>query len=124
MKKKVFTGSGVAIITPFTETGVNYDELGKMLDYHLENKTDAIVICGTTGEASTLSHAEHLQAIKYTVDKVAKRVPVIAGTSTVISFLFWHPLKRNTVNKQIDNIALFKFIFRHFLLIFIIIIFA
>ncbi len=82
MKKKVFTGSGVAIITPFTENGVNYDELGKMLDYHIENKTDAIVICGTTGEASTMPDKEHCDAIKYTVERVAGRIPVIAGTGS------------------------------------------
>lgn len=82
MKKKVFTGSGVAIITPFTESGVNYDELGKMLEYHIENKTDAIVICGTTGEASTMPDEEHCAAIRYAVEKVAGRIPVIAGTGS------------------------------------------
>jgi len=82
VKKKVFTGSGVAIITPFTESGVNYDELGKMLEYHIENKTDAIVICGTTGEASTMPDEEHCAAIRYAVEKVAGRIPVIAGTGS------------------------------------------
>lgn len=82
MKKTVFTGSGVAIITPFTKEGVNYDELGKMLEYHIANKTDAVIICGTTGEASTMPDEEHCAAIKYTVDKVAGRIPVIAGTGS------------------------------------------
>ena len=82
MKKTVFTGSGVAIITPFTEDGVNYPELGKMIEYHIENGTDAIIICGTTGEASTMPDEEHCAAIKYTVDKVDGRIPVIAGTGS------------------------------------------
>ncbi len=82
MKKTVFKGSGVAIITPFTETGVNFDELGKMLDYHIENGTDAIIICGTTGEASTMPDEEHCATIKYAVDHIAGRIPVIAGTGS------------------------------------------
>lgn len=82
MKKTVFTGSGVAIITPFTENGVNYDELGRLLEYHVENGTDAVIICGTTGEASTMPDEEHCAAIKYTVDKIAGRIPVIAGTGS------------------------------------------
>ena len=65
MKKTVFKGSAVAIITPFTENGVNFDELGRLIEYHIENSTDAIVICGTTGEASTLSHEEHIEDKKY-----------------------------------------------------------
>ncbi|MBE7051080.1 MAG: 4-hydroxy-tetrahydrodipicolinate synthase [Ruminococcaceae bacterium] len=82
MKKTVFTGSGVAIITPFTENGVNYDELGRMLDYHIENGTDSIIICGTTGEASTMPDEEHCATIKYAVDRVAGKIPVIAGTGS------------------------------------------
>jgi len=82
VKKTVFTGSGVAIITPFTENGVNYDELGRLLEYHVENGTDAVIICGTTGEASTMPDEEHCAAIKYTVDKIAGRIPVIAGTGS------------------------------------------
>jgi len=82
LKKTVFTGSGVAIITPFTEEGVNYNELGRLIEYYIENKTDAIIICGTTGEASTMPDEEHCAAIKYTVDKVAGRIPVIAGTGS------------------------------------------
>jgi dihydrodipicolinate synthase len=79
----VFTGSGVAIITPMNEDlSVNYEKLGELLEEQIEGGTDAIIICGTTGEASTLSEEEHLQVIKYTVDKVAKRIPVIAGTGS------------------------------------------
>ncbi len=82
MKKTVFKGSGVALITPFTENGVDYDELARMLEYHVENKTDAIVICGTTGEASTMPDEEHCAVIKFSVDKIAGRIPVIAGTGS------------------------------------------
>lgn len=78
----IFKGSGVAIITPFNETGVDFDKLGELIDWQINNKTDAIIICGTTGEASTMTEAEKKEAIKYTVDKVNKRVPVIAGTGT------------------------------------------
>ncbi len=79
----VFTGAGVAIITPMTATGeVNYPKLGEILEYQIANGTDAIIICGTTGEASALSHEEHLEAIRYTVEKVAGRIPVIAGTGS------------------------------------------
>ena len=79
----IFKGAGVAIVTPMFENGeVNYDTLGELLDNQIENSTDAIIICGTTGEAATLSHEEHLDVIKYAVDKVAKRVPVIAGTGS------------------------------------------
>lgn len=79
----IFKGAGVAIVTPFNENmEVNYDKLGELLDYQIANGTDSIVICGTTGEASTLTHEEHLECIRYTVDKVNKRVPVIAGTGS------------------------------------------
>lgn len=77
-----FTGSGVAIITPFNGNETNYDELGKLIEFHIANKTDAIIICGTTGEASTMPDAEHLAAIKFTVEKTAGRIPVIAGTGS------------------------------------------
>lgn len=77
-----FTGSGVAIVTPFDGLKTNYDELGRLIEYHISNKTDSIIICGTTGEASTMPDAEHLAAIEYTVKKVNKRIPVIAGTGS------------------------------------------
>ncbi len=79
----IFTGAGVAIVTPMTETGeVNYPKLHELLEYQIANGTDSIIICGTTGEASTLSHEEHLEAIRFTVEKVAHRVPVVAGTGS------------------------------------------
>jgi len=79
----VFTGAGVAIVTPMTKTGeVNYPKLEEILEYQIANGTDSIIICGTTGEASTLTHEEHLEAIRFTVEKVAKRIPVIAGTGS------------------------------------------
>ena len=77
----IFKGAGVAIITPMHEDGsVNYEKLEEILEFQIANSTDAIIICGTTGESSTMTHGEHLKTIKFTVDKVAKRVPVIAGT--------------------------------------------
>ncbi len=81
-KNPIFTGSGVALITPFNEKGVDYDALGKLIDFQLANKTDAIIICGTTGEASTMPDAEHIATIEYTVDRVAGKIPVIAGTGS------------------------------------------
>lgn len=77
-----FTGSGVAIITPFDGNTTNYDELGSLIEMHIANGTDAIIICGTTGEASTMPDSEHLAAIEYTVKKVNGRIPVIAGTGS------------------------------------------
>ena len=82
MKKTLFTGSGVAIITPFTQDNVDFDKLGELIDFQIAEKTDAIVICGTTGESSTMNDEQHKAAIKYTVEKVARRVPVIAGTGS------------------------------------------
>lgn len=81
-KKTVFKGAGVAIITPFKNDKVSYDELGRIIDFQIDNGTDAIVICGTTGESSTLTDEEHVESIAYAVDRVAKRVPVIAGAGS------------------------------------------
>lgn len=79
----IFTGAGVAIITPMNEDGsVNYDELGRIIDDQITEGTDAIIICGTTGEASTMDDDEHIGCIKYAVERTAKRVPVIAGTGS------------------------------------------
>jgi 4-hydroxy-tetrahydrodipicolinate synthase len=69
MASPIFTGSGVAIITPFTETGVDYEKLGELIDFQIEHNTDALVICGTTGEASTMPDSEHLEVIRYAVEK-------------------------------------------------------
>lgn len=77
-----FTGSGVAIVTPFDGQKTNYDALGALIDWQIENGTDSIIICGTTGEASTMPDKEHLAAIEYTVKRVNGRVPVIAGTGS------------------------------------------
>lgn len=79
----IFTGAGVAIATPFYDNGeVNYDSFAKLIEFQIANHTDAIIVCGTTGEASTLSHEEHLAVIKFCVEKVAGRIPVIAGTGS------------------------------------------
>ncbi len=78
----LFKGSGVAIVTPFSKDGVDFDKLGELLDLHLKQGTDAIIICGTTGESSTMSDAEKKATIKYTVEKIAGRIPVIAGTGS------------------------------------------
>lgn len=83
MKEPIFTGAAVAIITPMNSDGsVNYDEFARFIDWQIENGTDAIVVCGTTGESSTLRVVEHNECIKWCVDYVNKRVPVIAGTGS------------------------------------------
>ena len=83
MKKPIFTGSGVAIITPFAKDGsIDFEELGKILEFQIENETDAIIICGTTGESAAMPDSEHLSVIDYTVKKVNGRIPVIAGTGS------------------------------------------
>lgn len=79
----IFKGAGVAIVTPMYADGtVNYDAFARLLEFQIQNGTDAIIVCGTTGEASTLSHEEHLEAIRFCVEKTAGRVPVIAGTGS------------------------------------------
>ena len=79
----IFTGAGVAIITPMYENGdVNYDKFGEIVEDQIAGGTDAIIVCGTTGEASTLTHEEHLECIRFVVEKVNHRVPVIAGTGS------------------------------------------
>ncbi|MGN0544098.1 MAG: 4-hydroxy-tetrahydrodipicolinate synthase [Acutalibacteraceae bacterium] len=83
MKKVLFTGAAVALVTPFNEDGsINYGKLEELIDYQIENSTDAIVICATTGESPTLDHEEHSEAIRRCVEHVAGRVPVIAGTGS------------------------------------------
>ena len=78
----IFKGSGVAIVTPFNESGVDFQKLRELLEWHISNSTDAMVVCGTTGEASTMSEAEKKETIKFTVEVVNKRIPVIAGTGS------------------------------------------
>ena len=80
--KKLFEGSGVAIVTPFKDGKINYDAMGNLIEWHIENKTDAIIVCGTTGESATMSDEERKTAIKFVVDKVNKRIPVIAGSGS------------------------------------------
>ena len=82
MRQPIFTGSAVAIVTPFKESGVDLDALGNLLDFQLENGTDAIVVCGTTGEASTMTYRERAEAIEFCVRHVGGRVPVIAGSGS------------------------------------------
>jgi len=82
MKRTIFKGAGTALITPFTEDGVNFAELEKLIEFQISEGIDAIISCGTTGEASTMPDEEHLSVIKFTVEKVAGRVPVIAGTGS------------------------------------------
>ena len=79
----IFKGAGVAIVTPMYENGeVNYDQFAKLVEFQIENGIDAIIVCGTTGEASTLTHEEHLDVIRYCVKVVNGRVPVVAGTGS------------------------------------------
>lgn len=82
MRKPIFTGSGVAIVTPFTDNGVDFGKLGELIEFQIRENTDAIIICGTTGEASTMPDDEHIEVIAYVVRKVNGRVPVIAGTGS------------------------------------------
>ena len=82
MKQPVFSGSGVAIITPFTNDGIDYPALARLLDFQLENGTDAIIVCGTTGEAAAMSYEERIRTIEAVVRHVDGRVPVIAGTGS------------------------------------------
>jgi len=80
MKKLLFKGCGTAIATPFTKDGVNFEEFGKLIEDQIRGSIDALIVCGTTGEASTMTTEEKKQTIEYAVKKVAGRVPVIAGT--------------------------------------------
>ncbi len=83
MKKKIFTGAGIAIITPMHPDGsINWEEFGRLIDWQVENSTDAIIVCGTTGESSTMTDAEHLKTIAYATERVAGRIPVIAGAGS------------------------------------------
>ena len=122
-KKTVFEGAGVAIITPFRNEKVDYDALGKIIDFQIDNGTDAIIVCGTTGEASTLTDEEHVEAIAYTVERTAKRVPVIAGAgSNDTKYAVW--LSREAMRAGADallqvtpyyNKATQKGLVRHFM---------
>ncbi len=79
----IFTGAGVAIVTPFNEDeSINYDRLDELIDFHCENGTDSIIICGTTGESATMTEEEHLECVKFTIERAKGRIPVIAGTGS------------------------------------------
>ncbi len=79
----VFTGAGVAIVTPFNaDESINYDKLDELIDYHCENGTDSIIICGTTGESATMTEEEHMECVKFAIDRAKGRIPVIAGTGS------------------------------------------
>lgn len=82
MKKTIFQGCGTAIVTPFTEDGINFEELRKLIEFQIQNQTDAIVVCGTTGETSTMTTQEKKETIKFTIETVAKRTKVIVGTGS------------------------------------------
>ena len=82
LKKSIFTGAATAIVTPFCNGGIDYETFGKLIDTQIANGIDGIVVAGTTGEAATLSHEEHCDLLRYSVEKVAGRVPVIAGTGS------------------------------------------
>jgi len=80
MKKIIFKGCGTAIVTPFTENGVNFEEFKKLIEFQIENGADSIIVCGTTGESSTMTLEEKKQTIKFAIDVSNKRIPIIAGT--------------------------------------------
>jgi 4-hydroxy-tetrahydrodipicolinate synthase len=82
MRKILFEGAGVAVVTPFTESGVDFEKLEELIEFQISQGIDSIISCGTTGEASTMPDEEHLEVIKFTVNKVRGRVPVIAGTGS------------------------------------------
>ena len=81
-KKRVFEGAATALVTPLTENGIDYDAFGKLIDWQIDSGIDALVICGTTGEASTLNDEDHIAAIAYAAKRINKRVPLIAGTGS------------------------------------------
>ena len=94
MKKIIFKGCGTAIVTPFNKNGVNFEEFAKLIENQIENKVDSIIVCGTTGESSTMTVDERKATIKFALDTVAGRIPVIAGTggnctASVIEFTKW-----------------------------------
>ncbi len=82
MKKILFKGCGTAIVTPFTEDGIDYEAFERLIEFQIQEKADAIIVCGTTGESSTMSLQERMDCIKFVVDTVHKRIPVIAGTGS------------------------------------------
>lgn len=105
MKKIIFKGAGVAIATPFNENGIDFDELGRLIDFNIDNGTDAIIITGTTGESSTMSDEEHCEAIRFAVKHVNHRVPVVAGTgSNDTAYALW--LSQEAEKAGVDGLLL------------------
>ena len=97
-KKVIYEGAGVAIVTPFNESGVDYNKFKELIERQIKAGTDAIIVCGTTGEASTMPDDEHIEVIRFAVEVVNKRIPVIAGTGSndtahgiELSKGFFHP---------------------------------
>ena len=82
MKKTIFEGAATALVTPLTREGIDYNAFGKLIDWQIESGIDALVVCGTTGEGSTLTDEEHREAIRFAVERANKRVPIIAGTGS------------------------------------------
>ena len=115
----IFTGAGVAIVTPFNDDGersINYDKLDALLDYHCNNGTDCIVICGTTGESATMTEEEHMQCVKFAIDRVKGRIPVIAGTGSNCTetavYLSQEAERRQQIMVQTDYFLLHLIIIR------------
>lgn len=101
MKETIFTGAAVALVTPFNpDMSVNYEELEKLIEFQITSGTDAIVTCGTTGEAATLTDEEHVKVIEFTVNKVAGRVPVIAAPAAMIPPTPWSSPKKQKHSAQ------------------------
>lgn len=82
MKKILFKGCGTAIATPFTKNGINFEEFKKLIEFQIDQGADSIIVCGTTGESTTMTEEERKQTIKFAIDTVNKRIPVIAGTGS------------------------------------------
>ena len=94
MKKIIFKGCGTAIVTPFTDNGVNFEEFKKLIEFQIANHADSIIVCGTTGESSTMTEDERKQTIEFAVKTANGRIPIVAGTGgnctkTVIEFTKW-----------------------------------
>ena len=108
----IFTGAGVAIVTPFNddeERSINYDKLDALLDYHCNNGTDCIVICGTTGESATMTEEEHMQCVKFAIDRVKGRIPVQVLIVHVQQLIC---LRRQQIMAQTDYFLLHLIIIR------------
>lgn len=103
-RETIFQGAGTAIVTPMKEDlSVNYDVLGDLIDFQLTHKCDAIVVTGTSGEASTLTDEEHIEVIRYTVDRVKGRIPVIAGRSSYRWSLVIYPVPEAGITRRLQR---------------------